>query len=156
MRRAWLPSALAFVVACGGTSEATKPAKTATPPTPSANVAAPQTLPTPAYTLRRSTVREALKSPGVLFQYVVLDTHPVFLAGKFHGFRVAELRGGPEDWGGIDLKPGDVVTSVNGFPIERPEQAIEAFQSLSVASELRVDLEREGEQRSLRWAIVDD
>jgi type II secretory pathway component PulC len=153
MRPVRLAFACVLVVACGGGSEAAKPVKAA--PTPSAS-AASTSLPTPAYTLRRSTVKEALKTPGVLFQYVVLDTHPVFLAGKFHGFRVAELRGGPEEWSGIDLKPGDVVTSVNGFPIERPEQALEAFQSLSVASELRVDLEREGEPRSLRWAIVDD
>lgn len=155
MRRSWLPFALVLVVACGGGSEAAKPAKAA--PTPSASAATgPAALPAPAYTLHRSTVKEALKTPGVLFQYVVLDTHPVFLAGKFHGFRVAELRGGPNDWSGVDLKPGDVVTSVNGFPIERPEQALEAFQSLAVASELRVDLEREGEPRSLRWAITDD
>jgi len=154
MRRSWLSLAL-IVVACGGGSEATKPAKAA--PTPSASAAAgPAALPAPSYTLHRSTVKEALKTPGVLFQYVVLDTHPVFLAGKFHGFRVAELRGGPNDWSGVDLKPGDVVTAVNGFPIERPEQALEAFQSLAVASELRVDLEREGEPRSLRWAITDD
>lgn len=154
MRRAWFSLALLLVVACGGGSEAARPAKAAT--APSASAAAPASLPVPAYTLRRSTVKEALKSPGVLFQHVVLDTQPVFVAGKFHGFRIAELRGGPDEWKGIDLKPGDVVTSVNGFPIERPEQALEAFQSLSVASELRVDLEREGEPRSLRWAILDD
>ena len=153
MRRVALSFALLLVVACGGGSGAAKPAKAAAAPTASVVAAS---LPTPAYTLRRSMVKEALKTPGVLFQYVVLDTHPVFLAGKFHGFRVAELRGGPEGWSGIDLKPGDVVTSVNGFPIEHPEQALEAFQSLRVASELRVDLEREGEPRSLRWAIVDD
>jgi len=155
MRRSWLPLALLVVVACGGGSQAAKPAKAASAPSSSA-AAGPASLPTPAYTLHRSTVKEVLKTPGVVFQHVVLDTHPVFLAGKFHGFRIAELRGGPEEWGGIDLKPGDVVTSVNGFPIERPEQALEAFQSLTVASELRVDLEREGEPRSLRWAITDD
>jgi type II secretory pathway component PulC len=84
---------------------------------------------------------------------VVVDG-PVFLAGKFHGFRIGALKG--KDWQGVDLKAGDVVTRVNGFTVERPENAFEAFQSLEVASELRVDFERDGEPRSLRYAIVDD
>jgi len=73
---------------------------------------------------------------------------------RFVGFRIAELRG--PRWRGIDLKPGDVVTAVNGFSIERPEQAQQAFLSLAVASELRVDYERDGQPRTLRLAIVDD
>jgi hypothetical protein len=48
------------------------------------------------------------------------------------------------------------VTSVNGFPIERPEQAQTAFDSLEVASELRVSLERAGQPRELVIPIVDD
>ena len=56
----------------------------------------------------------------------------------------------------VDLKGGDVVTHINGFPIEHPEEALEAFKSLEVSSELRVDYEREGVPRDLRYAIVDD
>ena len=57
---------------------------------------------------------------------------------------------------GIDLKPGDVVTRVEGMPIEHPEEAIEAFRALEVASELRVDYDRDGVPRILRFRIVDD
>jgi type II secretion system protein C len=75
-------------------------------------------------------------------------------AGKFHGFRIAAL---PDAafWSGVDLKPGDVVTAVNGFPIEHPEQAQTAFESLEVASELRVAIERDGQPREIVYAIVD-
>ncbi len=83
-----------------------------------------------------------------------MDEHPVFLGGKFHGFRIAALRG--DAWAGVDLRPGDVVTRVNGFSIEHPEDAAEAFYSLRVASELRVEYEREGEPRELRFGIFDD
>jgi type II secretory pathway component PulC len=79
----------------------------------------------------------------------------VMAAGKFHGFRIANLRD-PDFWGGVDLKPGDVVTTVNGFPIERPEQAQTAFESLQVASELKVAYDRDGKPRELVYAIVDD
>jgi type II secretory pathway component PulC len=79
----------------------------------------------------------------------------VIVGGRFHGFRIGALRDA-HFWSGVDLMPGDVVTSVNGFPIERPEQALAAFDSLEVASELRVAYERGGQPRELVYAIVDD
>ena len=45
---------------------------------------------------------------------------------------------------------------VNGFSIERPDTALEAFRSLDVASELRVDYERQGAIRALRYSIVEE
>ena len=80
---------------------------------------------------------------------------PVFVAGKFHGFRIAALRD-DSFWAGVDINPGDVVVSVNGFPIEHPEQAQTAFESLDVASELHVAYERDGQPRDLVYAIVDE
>lgn len=110
--------------------------------------------PAPSSRIARSTLRRVLKSGlGAFLENVVVDG-PVFLNGKFHGFRIGALKG--KDWQGVDLKAGDVVTRVNGFTVERPETAFEAFQSLEVASELSVDFERDGEPRSLRYVIVDD
>jgi type II secretory pathway component PulC len=105
--------------------------------------------------IRRSALEATLSAgPGAFLQSLTVDEHPVFLGGKFHGFRIAKLQG--DAWAGVDLRPGDVVTRVNGFSIERPEQAAEAFYSLHVASELRVEYERDGEPRELRFGIVDD
>jgi type II secretory pathway component PulC len=91
---------------------------------------------------------------GAFLQHVDVGDQPVLVAGKFHGFRIAALRDGTF-WQGVDLKPGDVVTGVNGFPIEHPEQAQTAFDSLEVSSELRVAYERDGQPRELVYAIVD-
>jgi type II secretory pathway component PulC len=91
----------------------------------------------------------------VLLERVEFDDTPVLVGGKFHGFRIAALHGAGF-WTGIDLRPGDVVTSINGLPIERPEQAQVAFESLDVASELRVAYERQGQPRELVFAIVDE
>jgi type II secretory pathway component PulC len=88
---------------------------------------------------------------GSFLQRVFVDA--AFQNGQFIGFRIIELKG--PGWNGVDLKPGDVVTSVNGFPVEHPEQAQQAFMSLAVASELRVDYERDGKPRTLRLDIVD-
>ena len=117
----------------------------------------PEVAPLPPNTLRRSAVKRAVaEGVGAFLQRVEVDDRPVFVAGKFHGFRIAALRGDPRFWNGVDVRPGDVVTRVNGLAIEHPEDAMQALQSLEVASELRVDYERGGEARELRFAIVDD
>jgi type II secretory pathway component PulC len=92
---------------------------------------------------------------GAFLQHVELADDPVRVEGQFRGFRIAALHDS-EFWNGVDLKPGDVVTRINGFPIERPEQAQAAFELLLVASELRVSYDRDGEPREIVYPIVDD
>lgn len=144
--------------ACGGASPrpASPSATAARAQAPAKAAAAGTTAAAARRTLRRSAVDAVVQQGlGVFLQRIELDDQPVFVAGKFHGFRVVKLRD-PSFWQGVDLQPGDVVTSVNGFPIERPEQAQTAFESLEVASELRVAYERAGQPRELVYAIVDD
>jgi type II secretory pathway component PulC len=140
---------------CGGATPAPSepaPGASAKPAAPSAVVAPPAS----DHRLKRSAVHAAIaQGLGAFLQHVDLDDAPVRVGGRFRGFRIAALRDAAF-WSGIDLKPGDVVTRVNGFPIERPEQAQTAFESLEVASELRVSYERDGEPRELVYPIVDD
>lgn len=74
--------------------------------------------------------------------------------GRFEGFRIVGLYP-PEFWDGIDLKPGDVVTRVNGMPIERETEAYDAFQALRTASEVRVSVLRGGVPRVLSYRIAE-
>jgi hypothetical protein len=162
-----LVGACAAIVAFGSAAcgTAAEPAAVRPPAAPVAEAAAPAldpallpvvATPLPPSNLRRSDVRRAIKlGLGFLLQKVTFEDRPVFVQGKFHGFRVAELNDAAF-FRGIDLKKGDVVVRVNGFPIERDDEALGAFQSLAVASELRVDYERRGEPRALRFGIVDD
>ena len=116
--------------------------------------AAPAAIPPGARAIARADVHAAVeKGLGAFLQRVDLDSQPVMAGGKFHGFRIAGFHDGAF-WTGVDLRPGDVVTSVNGFPIERPEQAQAAFDSLDVASELRVAYERDGQPHELVYAIT--
>jgi type II secretion system protein C len=152
--RTLAPSALAFaLVACGGATSSSAPLVAAAGPRP-AHPAAP--APLDDHHLARSVVHDVVSQGlGSFLQHVDLADQPVLAGGKFHGFRIAALRDSPL-WQGVDLKPGDVVVSVNGFPIEHPEQAQTAFESLDVSSELRVDYERDGQPRELVYAIVED
>ncbi len=66
--------------------------------------------------------------------------------GKFAGWRLVGL---PEEWSSIDLKPGDVVSRVNGLPLETPDQFWEAWKSVAKAPEVRIDLSRDGVARQV-------
>jgi type II secretory pathway component PulC len=143
--------ALLLAVGCSSSTTPTVASPVAAKPAP-----APAGPAANDHRLARSAVHGVVSQGlGAFLQHVELDDQPVMLSGKFHGFRIARLH---DDgfWTGVDLKPGDVVTGINGFPIEHPEQAQTAFDSLEVASELRVAYERDGQARELVYAIVDD
>jgi S1-C subfamily serine protease len=80
-----------------------------------------------------------------------VGTEPHLEEGRFVGFRLTELRS--ELFDGVDLRPGDTLVSVNGMPIERPEEAMQVWNGLRVASELTVEYLRGGERHQLRFAI---
>ncbi len=140
-----------MVVLAGCASSAAPAAKPAAAPT--VVNAVPAAI--PPGTVRRSDVLSAVSSGlGAFLQYVTIDVdHPVIRNRKFFGFRILTLNG---DWNGIDLKPGDVVTSVNGLPIERPEQAQEAFASSALVNEITAEYERDGQMHTLRVPIIDE
>jgi S1-C subfamily serine protease len=79
-----------------------------------------------------------------------LKVSPVLQRGQFQGFRVT---GVDPAWKSAGIAVDDVILRLNGQPIERPEQAQAAFESLRVASEISLDLTREGKPKKLRYRI---
>jgi S1-C subfamily serine protease len=158
MHRIVLTLMFAFC-ACGGpTARAPQSNLAAAAPSPlSSSSPAPEAPAHPADSLlsRAAVHAVVVQGLGAFLQHVELDEHPVFVGGKFHGFRIVALND-PAFWRGVDLRPGDVITGVNGFPIERPEQAVSVFDSLELASELRVAYDRDGQPRELVYSIADD
>lgn len=51
------------------------------------------------------------------------------------------------------LRSGDVVTAVNGVPMNNPIKALEVLRDLSTATQLTVDVERRGVPQSFTFAI---
>lgn len=82
-----------------------------------------------------------------------VTVEPRLSAGKFAGWSVVALEP-PELWQGVDLRPGDVVTRINGLPIERDTEAFDAFQAVRQAPALEVSYLRANQPRSLRFEIV--
>jgi hypothetical protein len=122
---------------------------------------APQLAPPPAPPARRlpptrlyrdEVVQWVDRGFGHFLQMV--EVEPRVFDGKFTGWTIVGLY--PRDfWQDVDLREGDVVTRVNGLPIERETEAFSAFQGLKQAKELTVALERDGQAKKLHFPIVE-
>jgi type II secretory pathway component PulC len=143
-----LPFALALSAACG---ESTPPPK-APPPTKNTVREPAAASAQPVTSLRRARVKEAItQGVGAFLQNVTVEDWPVMHEGKFHGFKIKTIN---TEWG-VDLKPGDVVTRVNGIVPEHPDDADAALRALEKAAALKVEFERDGKTRTLELPIVD-
>lgn len=89
------------------------------------------------------------EGPGWLFERVPLDA--VLEGERFVGWRVMDM---PVELADVDLRPGDVVTAINGMALEAPPDFWAAWTTLTVASELKIAYLREGEERELSVPIL--
>jgi len=84
-----------------------------------------------------------------------VDTEPDLQAGQFVGFRLRSLYPRDPRFAAIDLVAGDTIVRVNGQSIERPEQALQVWNGLHVASELMIEYLRRGQRKEIRFTIED-
>lgn len=147
--------ALTLLFACGASqSPATDPARSDATAPSVAPSAAPPLAPVSDGTIARSELLPVLDAGlGHFLRGVRVEASLV--EGAFEGYRLTHLYPDDPRFQAIDLRPGDVVLRVNRRPIERPEQAQRVWDELRVASQLLVEYRREGEDRALRFAIVD-
>lgn len=139
-----------ILVACGSaTPEMRPPASVAPKPAPTAAPAPSR----PTGTLPRSEV-VAFVNAGFWNFLQQVEVEPSLDDGRFRGWVIVALRP-PTFWQGVDLAPGDVVTSVNDRPIERETEAFDAFQSLKTAPALNVTYVRSGAARRISYKIAD-
>jgi hypothetical protein len=148
-RRFVLASSLAFSLGSAACAHhaAAPPIEPVAPP-------AAATAPVPAVPpghLSRVEVDRVLVAhgpPWVLSQ--VISEEVMGRDGTFVGWR---LLGVPEEWSGIDVRPGDVVMRVNGLPVETPDQAWDAWKSVARSPDLKLSVMRDGAARQVSVPI---
>ncbi len=175
-----LSSALT-VLGCAATGKATTPtpaveptAAPVGPPPPPSPASSPASLPSSAREPERAPpprpVCHAFATPGVVARSAIRRAVEAgfarWLSGvhvearrekrRFRGWAVVSLYPGDPCYADVDIRPGDVVTRVNGLGIERPEQAVDIFNSLQRAPNLTVDLLRAGRPVTVRFPIAGD
>jgi general secretion pathway protein C len=84
--------------------------------------------------------------PGMISQ--VIRPQPVFAGGKMRGFRVYP-GANRQAFARMGLRPGDLVTSINGTPLDDRDRAQEIFSTLSSSADARVSVTRNGRQQDL-------
>jgi general secretion pathway protein C len=84
--------------------------------------------------------------PGVISD--IMRPQPVFAQGKQRGYRVYPGRN-RQAFTRLGLRPGDLVTAINGTPLDDPARGQEIFSTLSSSSEAHVTVMRNGKQQDL-------
>lgn len=90
--------------------------------------------------------RIAETNPGAFSAAV--RPQPVFANGVQRGYRVYPGRD-RRQFSRLGLQPGDLVTSINGTPLDDPSRGMEIFNSLNSASQVNVTVERNGQSQQL-------
>jgi hypothetical protein len=110
-------------------------------------------------TVTRSALLAVLeRGPGAflhdLFQRVEVEAH--FEGAAFAGWQIVALAETADQLEAVGLDVGDVVKTINGYGIERPEYLSAIFAELRDADAIVIGGERAGEAFELHVPIVDD
>ena len=107
---------------------------------PAATMAAPMRNPEPMLGEQIRTL--AAQNPGAITE--IIRPQPVFANGQQRGYRVYPGRN-RQQFSKLGLMPGDLVTAINGTPLDDPARGMEILQSINSASEVTVTVERNGQ-----------
>lgn len=93
-------------------------------------------------TAQRSSVREMMQSSPSAFTEIVRP-QPYMPNGQLKGYRVYPGRD-RRTFAALGLRPGDLVTDINGQPMNDIQSGMEVFRNLGDASQVTVTIERNG------------
>jgi general secretion pathway protein C len=80
----------------------------------------------------------------------LIRAQAVFQQGRLQGYRIFPgTRANPAAFAQLGLRSGDMITAVNGTPLDDPNRGPEILQTLSSASSANVTLLRNGAQQDL-------
>ena len=101
-------------------------------------------------TLNRERMESALENLGELMDQATIRPH--IEDGTAAGISITGIKPNAL-FRRMRLRNGDIITGVNGRPIESVEDAIAIFEDFSSASELKIDIKRRGRNQTLDYRI---
>ncbi len=91
------------------------------------------------------------RGPSVVLEHV--ETRPHHQDGRFVGFEIVAISEAAGVYAEPDLQIGDVITHVNLVRMQKPDDYMEAWETLEEASEIRIDFKRDGEDGHVLWPV---
>jgi general secretion pathway protein C len=93
------------------------------------------------------------QDPSLLDQ--VMRTVPSYdnAAGKLRGFRAYPGRN-RQIFNKLGLKPGDLVTAINGTPLDDPQRSQDVFNTIQTSDHVTVTIERGGQKQEITLNIA--
>jgi general secretion pathway protein C len=102
-------------------------------------------------TLNRKRLERTMEKLGQLMNHANLRLHTK--NGRPDGVSVTRIKRN-SIFRRLRLRHGDIITSVNGRPVETVEDAIAIFENLTSSSEIQVDINRRGRKQRLNYRII--
>jgi len=84
--------------------------------------------------------------PGLMAD--IMRPQPVFAQGKQRGYRIYPGRNRAA-FTRLGLRPGDLVTAINGTPLDDPSRGQEVFRTIGSSTEAHITVLRNGQQQDL-------
>jgi general secretion pathway protein C len=88
----------------------------------------------------------AAENPAAITE--IVRPQPVFANGQQRGYRVYPGRN-RQQFTRLGLMPGDLVTAVNGTPLDDPARGMEILQTMNSATDVTVTVERNGQSTQI-------
>jgi general secretion pathway protein C len=88
----------------------------------------------------------AAQNPAAITE--IIRPQPVFANGQQRGYRVYPGRN-RQQFSRLGLMPGDLVTAINGTPLDDPARGMEILQSMNSAAQVTVTVERNGQSSQI-------
>lgn len=92
------------------------------------------------------------RDPGLIGD--LMRPTKVFDKGQLRGYRVYPGRN-PAAFSRLGLRPGDLITSINGTPLDDPSRGDEIMRTMGSAAEVRVSLIRNGRPSDLNLNLAE-
>jgi len=96
---------------------------------------------------RQTSVQQMITDNAVQLMDVIRP-QPYFADGQQRGYRVYPGRD-RKSFAALGLRPGDLVTAINGTPMNDPRTGMEVFRTLGDATQITVTVERNGQSEQL-------
>lgn len=116
--------------------------------------------PVPAAAIQRQSEPQALidgvrelvaQNPGAVSE--LLRPQPVFAGGQLRGYRIYPGRN-RQQFARLGLQPGDLVTAVNGTPLDDPNRGLEALQGIGTGGAATLSVDRNGQVQQITLDVA--